>query len=667
MQRHFLSRDDFTMYGKRRIRRQKCIRLFLFWLIALGVLLPVFTLIGYLGFTEQYQRDKVLGSAAEQHLRSALNLLTGWSKRPLNLAPVRQAGQEFQVSGVILTQVELDLQSFPGIINQLPVVSTRLDAARNLVETALGLSHAGLAGSELLEDLLPGFANPLSMHSSGLTQRNLDQIGVFFPQVCAGLEQALSGVEQIQAGDLGLDVHLSSTFTTVKNDIPLVRTVLSDVTALLPALPTLLGIGRPTNYLLEILDSSELRPGGGFIGSDGLLTIAGGHFAGAHIQDVLLLDKNVKDGQQYIPFPPAYSWLSTYLNVPSWSLRDSNLDADFPTDALNGEANYKREGGQGAVQGVISITPALIQHLLEITGPLFLPEYKQTVTAQNLIDLIHYHQLGAGTEGNSSQLTADGQTSLRKHFTEVLTQHFMARFHRLSASDLSKLVGVVFEALQSKDVQIYCNAPAAEDLLRVLHIADNIQAPASDSLFVVDANTAGNKANAFITTDLQEQVTLDHEGNAVHRLRLSYEWMTPGKIYGTGFYRDYVRIYVPPGSQLLQESGWEPLGTSDAFGRTFWVGSFRMHYGQTVTLNLVWSVPHVAMYIPGSMAWQYRYLVQRQAGTHWSAEMQIDLPGCRLNSLLLPAERRVGGQQVVWNQALQKDTTAGIEYTCPGT
>lgn len=647
-------------------RPRKRLRLLLLWLVILLALAPIMLVAGYLTVIQQYERDIALGKTGEQHLRTAADLLLSWSKRPFEVGPIKQAEQEFRATGGALSQVVSDLQIWPAFATQLPTFGPRLATARRLVDAVQGLSQAGVAGCQLLETLLPVLTNPLGGDGKGLTSANMELINRLFPQMNAGLLRALNSAEQLQAGDLSFDSHLAQKFASLRQKLPLVRTLLGDLSGLVPALPALLGVKQPAHYLLEILDSSELRPGGGFVGNIGVLTLAGGRFESAHVQDVMLLDKKVKDGSDFIAFPAAYRWLSSALHVPSWSVRDSNLDADFPKNAQNVLANYAREGGQGQMQGVIAITPALIQHALEITGPIFMPEYQETVTAQNLIDLIHYHQLGAGSEGNSSQLTADGKTSLRKRFTEVLSQHFMAQMRHLSSAKLGQFASLLFSSLASKDIQVYLKQPAAESLLRHLHLASTVEAPVGDSLFVVDANTAGNKANAYIQTTMQDQVTLDRDGNAQHHLTLSYTWNTPGQIYGTGFYRSYVRIYVPPGSRLARSQGWERLGGGSAYGRIFWAGTFRMHYGETITLDLSWNVPHIAVRAAGVDNWQYNYLLQRQAGTAWEAQMQLNLASCKLTGVHIPEQHISQPRQAIWSDALGRDTTLGANYNCTG-
>ena len=181
-------------------------------------------------------------------------------------------------------------------------------------------------------------------------------------------------------------------------------------------------------------------------------------------------------------------------------------------------------------------------------------------------------------------------------------------------------------AVRSKDLQVYFNSAVAENLLRSYHLDAAIQAPTGDSLFVVDANIAPNKANSFIVNPLNYQVTIDSQGAATHRTTLHYAWTIAGQNYGSPLYRDYVHVYVPPGSILLAQDGWQPRGTSNAFNRKVWMGYFTLSYGQTRTITLVWKVPAAASKVQSG--WHYQYLVQRQAGALWKLNLQITLPSC---------------------------------------
>jgi hypothetical protein len=323
-----------------------------------------------------------------------------------------------------------------------------------------------------------------------------------------------------------------------------------------------------------------------------------------------------------------------------------------------------QEGGKGPVQGVIAITPALIEHALAITGPIAVTEYHETVTAQNLIARIHYHQLGGSgaNEGSSYIPSPGGHSSQRKRFTELLSEHLLARVRQLPSSDLSKFLLLMVNSLRSKDIQIYLNSVIAQSLLHKYHLDAAIQSPVGDGLFVVDANIAANKANSFIVNTLDDRVTIDSQGNAIHRTTLQYAWTMVGRIYGHALYRDYVRVYAPPGSILLAQEGWQPRGTSNAFNREVWMGYFELTYTHTRTITLVWKVPEAAK--KDQSGWHYQYLIQRQAGTIWKLNVHMALPSCATLTNKSGGLMSNNRQEVTLTQSLTEDLHVGADYAC---
>ncbi len=365
-----------------------------------------------------------------------------------------------------------------------------------------------------------------------------------------------------------------------------------------------------------------------------------------------------------IPYPPAYSWFGHYLAPGSWSLRDSNLDADFPTDARNGEVNFEREGGNVPLQGVIAITPFFIENMLNITGPISVPEYHETVTAQNLVSLIHFYQLGGVKAGEGSSLIAapGGHSSQRKRFTELLSEHLLARLQQLPAGTVAKFLQLAVSSLHTKDIQLYFNPSNAENVLQLLHLDGTIQSPQGDHLFLVDTNVAADKANSFIVNTVHDQVTIDEHGSAVHRTTITYAWTISGKDYGQPLYRDYVRIYAPPGSILSQQDGWEPLGTSTAFGSRVWTGYFTLLYGQTRTITLLWTSYGVAK--KDANGWHYQYVLQRQAGIQRTLDLQVMLPSCAIVTNKWGGLLSKGKQEETFNQPFTQDLNVGVDYSC---
>ncbi len=650
-------KDKQPMKGKR--QKSKKLYIFILTLVLLCAVGSGLSVVGYRTYNASYHHELSLAQMGVQHLRMAETLLKTLPKDPFDAQSVNQAQHEFTAGLSAFVQVDNDLKSLPGISTSIPVYGVRLRAALDLLPVAIELSQAGVASCNLLSLIISRFHDPLNTHAQGLTMADFSVIEKDFSEVKTALDLVVEQINHLQPGDLQVDPRLGTYFATFQKDLPLLRTWLETVGKLLPIAPTLLGIGTPTNYLIEILDSTELRPGGGFIGNYGIATLSGGRLTDAHITDTYLLDRAFTATGHSIAFPATYTWFDL---APNWGLRDSNLDADFPTAAHYAELNYTREGGKVAVQGVIAITPAFIEQALGITGPISVPEYHETVTAQNLIDRIHYYQVGAGDIGNGDSPSPDGLSSVRKRFTALLAEHFLARLHQLPPSSLPKLLQLMVSSLYSKDVQIYFNSSIAENLLRNYHFDAAIQSSGGDSLFVVDANISPNKANSLIADTLDDRVAIDAQGNAVHHTTIRYAWIRNGPVYGSDLYRDYMRIYVPRGSVLHEQDGWQSRGTSEAFGREVWAGFFTLSYGQSRTITLVWMVPTAAT--KDGKSWHYQYLLQRQAGTQWQLHLQMTLPSCAVmmgkSGGLVSSNKQVA----TLTQPLKEDMSLGVNYAC---
>jgi Protein of unknown function (DUF4012) len=615
--------------------------------------------VGSLAYATDYRNDLPIAKAGVQHLEKAEALLATLRQNPLDTDHIALAQQEFTAALQNFDRVNGDLQFVPGIAALLPIYGNRIHAALHLVPLAIALSQAGISGCDLLELLTARLHNPLNAQIPGITMADITLITQSIHDIQTSLMAANNEVNQLQPSDLQFDPSIGKLMNSMHTYLPALQAWISAIYQVLPSVPAILGIGMPANYLIEVLDATELRPGGGFIGNYGIASFSNGLLTTTRITDTDLLDHPFADAGFGIPFPPQYRWFDIALG--NWGLRDSNLDADFPTDARSAETLYTQEGGNIPVQGVIAITPTFIEHVLTITGPITIPEYHETVSAQNLVERIHYHQLG-DEEGSDNIASPDGYSSLRKHFTALLAEHLFAHIHQLAASHAGEFLQLILNAVGPKDLQIYFNDAHIETLLHNAHLDAAIQTPPYDNLLIVDANIAANKANNFITSTLDDSVTIDADGNAVHHATLHYAWTTPGQNYGSPLYRDYVRVYAPPGSVLQTQDGWQTHRTSEAFGHEVWAGFFTLTYGQTNTITLTWQVPHAAT--RDAHGWHYQEMVQRQASVAWTVHTRITLPSCATLTGTSGGLKSVGKQTAMLNQSLTENILSTINYTC---
>src|SRR5205823_3536398 len=118
------------------------------------------------------------------------------------------------------------------------------------------------------------------------------------------------------------------------------------------------------------------------------------------------------------------------------------------------------------VDGVIVFTPFFIEHILQILGPLNIPGYNETITAQNLEDRLHYYQLdNAGIDKQLHMQGGDSSTSDRKRFTALVAHTLMDRIRHASVEDLLALAREIPRNLKTRDLQVYFTNSQLEDLL----------------------------------------------------------------------------------------------------------------------------------------------------------------------------------------------------------
>ena len=629
-----------------------------------GVLLLLMSGLFLAGFSYQigaahYQRDLLLAREGVGHLLQAEKFMTVVAREPFNMRTVAATQQEFAVALRVFTQIENDLRFLPAEVALFPLYGPRLHAALHLIPLARALSEMGDTSCNILSLAIARLQEPLHARSQGITLADLSFITQSLDNIHTALTTVSTEANQLTPSDMQFDPRVSKLVDTLRMDLPTLHRWIADMRALLPVAPTLLGINTSASYLIEILDSTELRPGGGFIGNYGIVALSGGQLATAYVTDTDLLDAPFGASGNGIHFPPAYRWFD--IAHGNWGLRDSNLDADFPTAAQSAQSHYLQEGGDTPVQGVIAITPSLIQRALILTGPIAMPEYHEVITAQNLVERIHYHQLGRASEGSDNIASPDGHSSLRKHFTALLAEHFLTRIRQIAPAQASKLLLLLANGMHTKDFQIYFANPQAEKLLHNAHLDAAIQVPDGDDLLVVDANIGANKANPLIKNTLIDDVSIDSQGNATHHATLRYAWTLPGQDYGLSPYRDYVRIYVPETSVLSQQQGWQQRDSSQAFGHKVWAGFFTLTQGETRSINLTWYVAHVSTH--SKHDWHYQNIFQKQASTNWTLQVRVTLPYCaritRVSGNMHAASERVA----VFNQVLTENTSAAIDYT----
>ncbi len=510
---------------------------------------------------------------AYQRAQNLQALFADGTSSLLNTAKLQEAQQ--QMDGL-----SHDLYEINSLVNvagaPLSAISPQVRDLRLLARIGFDLSSSGDEGLQVARTILTplqGGALAADDTTPGLTQADIAQAQQVLADASSRVQDALAAYNQLDRNALPGPLRPGTKLGNYLQLLPIMPQVLGELTTLMNSVPALLGIGQPAYYLVLAMDRSELRPIGGFTGNYGILTLVGGKQSAQYplsLSNVYTLDgqyfqTSITKADKAVDCygrgvqPPEYYWWWPYRNLGckyGWGLRDIGLSPSFPLNAQSAMAIVEQTPGQlpptpGAqLQGVIAFTPILIEKLMQITGPISLPQWtSDLVTPTNLEYLIHKFQL--------LQTPKDQD---RKAFTHDLSAVMLAKIKSMHGEQLKRVIDVATQALKSKDLQVYFRDPHAELILQQLGLSGAIRTGSGDGFYVVDTNDGGDKANTFVSEQQTDVVTLLPNGGAIHHLRIAVTYNRHGLVFGNGVddYNDMQRVYLPGDATILGYSGFNP-------------------------------------------------------------------------------------------------------------
>lgn len=176
---------------------------------------------------------------------------------------------------------------------------------------------------------------------------------------------------------------MGTMISSYSDKITSLMSMYTDYEDYIPLMKAFIGDGSDKVYLLAAQNTAEIRAAGGFPGSIGTI--------------------RVEDGVMSIgDFNPVNDVLATYppdeANVTRKELkifndtliysRDASFNPDFERAAQIWALAYEAKHGE-SVDGVLSLTPTIIQKVLRISGPITLPDGTE-LNGDNAVSVLQY-------------------------------------------------------------------------------------------------------------------------------------------------------------------------------------------------------------------------------------------------------------------------------------
>ena len=347
-------------------------------------------------------------------------------------------------------------------------------------------------------------------------------------------------------------------------------------------------------FLALFQNNMEIRPGGGFIGSFGILKVKNGQVSDMQIHDTGNFDGRVPN---IVPAPyPMWEM----LRIKTMQFRDSNFSPDFPTNAKKAEEFYYLGQGQEKFDGVVGVTTNVLISFLKATGPVEIPGYPGTYGDENAVLTLEYQVEKAFDE----QGIARGD---RKNVMNELGKVILQKISTLSLPQKIEFAKIIFEDLNKKDIQLYFKDPALQAQVENNGWSGEVDSVwKKDYLMTADANLGSYKSDYYVKRSLDYSVDLSGEvPKAV--LKITYNHTAKQKDWMTNNYTDFLRVYVPDGSWLDDSKNFDNPKFGKEFNKTYFGAIARVPIGTSKIVELEYTLPK-------EIKDDYSLKIQKQAG-----------------------------------------------------
>lgn len=371
-----------------------------------------------------------------------------------------------------------------------------------------------------------------------------------------------------------------NSFQKATHILPVEEETKKDMRALLSIADFVLqkdGVVR--TYMILFQNNYELRPGGGFIGSFGILKMKDGK-----ILDFSVHDTGNFDGRIPSTVSPPYPMKET-LHIDSWKLRDSNYSPDFPTNAVQAEEFYTMGGGEERFDGVVGITTDVLVSFLSVTGPVDLSGFPGTFGGESAVWDLEY-QVEKGYVGQGIE---KGE---RKSVMNILGWRILDRVKELGIQDQYRLFEILLADLHEKDIQLFFDDSDVSEKINEARWGGIVDRTwKNDSFLAVDANLGSFKSDYFIKRSYEYTVDFSKE-KPVANFSITYEHTAEKADWRVKEYQSFFRLFVPKGSWMTQSNGFStPPVFGEEYNRKYFGSIVHVPVGGKKTVSFEYILP----------------------------------------------------------------------------
>jgi len=521
-----------------------------------------------------------------------------------------------------LNQAETELQRVSrryNLVNWLKVVP---GVGLYVTDGRHGL-NAGLAGiaagKTVLESITP-YADVLGF-SGEETELNIDSAEekiIFILETLDKITPQLNGVSdklqivQQEFSQVNPKHYPKSVRLKIENlndSLTSSGEVLKNIKPLLALLPKLLGQQETQTYLLIFQNDAEIRGSGGFLTAYAILETFRGKVTPVLSQDIYELDN--KFGNRL----PAPEPIKKYLPlVYNFHLRDMNLSPDFTVAMDTFLPNYKAVAQYKDFNGVIAMDTQIVVDLLKVLGPVGVADWGRYDA--EIVKECNCPQVVYKMEDYSTRPTYYIKAN-RKGMIGPLMHSILLNVMNSPKKLWPQFMEIGLKNIKAKHLMFYFpDDPAMQQAADAFNASGRVKEFTGDYFYLNDTNFAGAKSNLYVQQAVDQVIDVAGDGTITKTVTVTYTNPQPasdcnlesGGLCLNGLLRDWVRLYVPEGSQLVEVLGSDIEATvNKELGKTVLEAFIELRPESRTKLIYKYTLPF-------KKSGDYRLLIQKQPG-----------------------------------------------------
>ncbi len=562
--------------------------------------------------------------------------------------------QDLDGSETKLKELKENLLSLQKTINKLAFMKV-VPFLGNYEADGLAMVNAAISGVEAAQitvDTLIPYADLLGLKGKStfvsgsaddrikMAVETLDKVTPKLSDISKKIEVAgneLASVDPNRYPEKIGSTIIRSRLQTVKSLFSNTAQLFVDAQPLLLKIPDILGTNEPKTYLVLFQNDAELRATGGFITAYGVFKVDKGKMKVEKAEDIYKLDESKR---KKLPAPNPI--LKYHQNVFTYELRDSNLSADYVVSMKEFESKLKELVPDfPKFDGIIAVDTHVLVGAIKVLGEFNI--YGRTFSAENdkrcdcpkaIFELEDY-----------STRPVAYLRDQRKDIIGVLLYQIMQRSLGVSPSKYwGKLIQVFLDEAKQKHALFYFHDLDAQKGIEALNFAGRIVTSKSDYLHINNVNFAGAKSNLFVKQSVKQDINIESDGSIKETLTISYKNPSPpsncnleaGQLCLNGILRNWLRVYVPEGSTLMEFKGSEKdTVVYNELGKTVFEGFLTVKPQGASEVKIVYKLPFKK---PANGI--FDLLVQKQPGTD-EDEFVLTLDGKQKDKFQLQTDKKV--------------------------